>query len=154
MASSNPPWLKRVLIPLWIIQLLAMAVLIAGIGIALDLDGASLPMYVHPSFKKRRSAPFSDEQTRLTRTFHRYDFVILIFCAICLILTVTEIVLFARSRLHSITYLSMQAVKTGVWAIVFVLVLVSPSSSQNSIGDPSRGVDIALGGLIQALVTL
>ena len=85
---------------------------------------------------------------------NRYDFVILVFCAICMILTVTEIVLFARSKLHSITYLTLQAVKTGVWAIVFILVLVSPSNSQSSIGDSTGGVHLALGGLIQAIVTL
>ena len=48
----------------------------------------------------------------------------------------------------------MQAVKTGVWAIVFILVLVSPSSRQNSIGTSTQGLSIALGGLIQAIVTL
>ena len=46
MVDSNPPWLKRVLIPFWIIQLLAMAVLVAGIALALNIVGASLPMYV------------------------------------------------------------------------------------------------------------
>ncbi|CAF9925657.1 MAG: hypothetical protein HETSPECPRED_005887 [Heterodermia speciosa] len=104
-----------------------MAVLVAGIALALNIVGASLPIY---------------------------DFVILVFCAICMILTVTEIVLFARSKLHSITYLTLQAVKTGVWAIVFILVLVIPSNSQSSIGDSTGGVHLALGGLIQAIVTL
>ena len=46
MVDSNPPWLKRVLIPFWIIQLLAMAVLVAAIALALNIVGASLPMYV------------------------------------------------------------------------------------------------------------
>ena len=79
---------------------------------------------------------------------------ILIFCAICVILTFTEIVLFARAKLAIITYLTMQAVKSGIWTIVFTLVLIGLTESNTRIGSIGSGFNVILGGLIQAVVTL
>ena len=58
------------------------------------------------------------------------NIVLLIVSAVCTIVSFTEIVLFAATRLHPLTYLTLQLVKTSVWFVLFVLSAVNTTRVQ------------------------
>lgn len=60
----------------------------------------------------------------------------LIVCAICIVLDVTEIVLFARRKLQPLTYLVFQSVKTAVWFALFMVALVHGLVAQQNQAHP------------------
>lgn len=60
--------------------------------------------------------------------------VILIVSAVCTVLSVTEIILFAASRLHPLTYLLLQLVKMITWFALFVQAAVDTTRVQNEMG--------------------
>ena len=71
---------------------------------------------------------------------------------VCLILNVTEIILFARRVLKPLTYLVLQCVKTALWVIIFLVVLaLSVTGGSAESGDP---ITLLLSGVIQAVVLL
>ena len=70
----------------------------------------------------------------------------------CLILCITEIVLFARRSLATITYLSFQVVKTGLWFIIFIINIVGIAGNQ--INGNNVNAKVLLGGTIEMMVVL
>jgi len=45
--------------------------------------------------------------------------------AICLVLTITEIVLLARHKLKPLTFIIMNVVKSAIWTVIFVFDIIS-----------------------------
>jgi len=46
-------------------------------------------------------------------------------CVLCLVLTITEIILLARHKLKPLTFIIMNVIKTGIWTALFVLDVIS-----------------------------
>lgn len=59
------------------------------------------------------------------------NIVLLLVSAVCTVLSVTEIILFAATRLHPFTYLNLQLVKTVMWFLLFVLAAVDTARVQS-----------------------
>ena len=106
MPKTPTPWLKRALIPLWILQLLLIILIlfIASAYIAVDSKGAFVPDVVF----------------------------VLVISVICTILDVTEIVLFASRKLQRLTYLILQCVKARLFLIWFIVKLANGLSKEDS----------------------
>ncbi|CAF9930566.1 hypothetical protein IMSHALPRED_008220 [Imshaugia aleurites] len=90
---SKSPWLKRVLIPFWAFQIILMLSLISV-------------------FVVLRGSPINQNSNVI---------IVVIISAVCIVLSVTEIILFAATRLHPLTYLILQLTKTKTWFVLFVL---------------------------------
>ena len=63
------------------------------------------------------------------------DIAVLIMSAICIVLVVTEIILFGTTRLHPLTYLILQSGKTITWLVLFTLAAID--SARNYIWSTS-----------------
>ena len=46
-------------------------------------------------------------------------------CVICLVLTITEIILLARQKLRPLAFLFMNIIKAAIWTVLFTLDLIS-----------------------------
>ena len=93
----------------------------------------------------RKSPPslFPHHSFRSPNRPNSTNIVILIVSAICAVLSVTEIILFAATRLHPLTYLILQLVKTVTWFVLFVLAAVDSTKVQNEMkGAEEQGYDL------------
>lgn len=102
---SKDPWLKSVLGPFWASQLLFLLALVSS--------------YVW-------AIPFAPLST---------DIAVLVISAICIVLVVTEIILFTTTRLHPLTYMILQSGKTITWLVLFTLAAID--SARNYIWSTS-----------------
>ena len=59
----------------------------------------------------------------LKRHDYSEDVVILVLCAICLLLDITEMILFRTKRLKPLLFLFFQVVKVALWLVVFAVCL-------------------------------
>ena len=136
---GKSPWLKAVLIPFWILQILFMAILLGAIGWLLqyDLLGCTL-----------RSSP-SRKSAKLILNC-REELLIIIICAVCLILDITEIILFAKHILQPLIYLVLSVVKTTVWFIIFMITVVGTVKE----GGGTSGTQVLLGGFVESVILL
>lgn len=89
---------------------------------------------------------------------------VLVISAVCAILSVTEIVLFAATKLHPLLYLCLQLVKTITWFVLFAVAAVNTRRAQAEIkayqeeeqGD-NTGItpeSASLGGFLENLALL
>ena len=78
---------------------------------------------------------------------------IMIICIVCIILDITEIILFAIHKLMPITYLIFQCVKTAMWFVILMIAIVT-TTSQQRIGDEwdNIGALALLNRLVEAVV--
>ena len=76
------------------------------------------------------SPPPTSPQHPLTCCLNSTNIVLLIVSAACIIVSITEIVLFATTRLHPLTYLTLQLIKTTTWFVLFVLAAVNTTRVQ------------------------
>ena len=120
---SKSPWLKKVLIPFWCFQI---GLMLALISVLVWLDTYSIPMYAVFYSSSRLILPSSP----LTSWPNSTNIVLLIVSAVCTIVSFTEIVLFAATRLHPLTYLTLQLGKTSFWFVLFVLSAVNTTRVQ------------------------
>ena len=137
---SKSPWLKRVLVPFWAFQLTFILALISVFIWLRAYSGSQV--YANP-------LPSSFPHHQLHHNFRSPDrpnstnIVILIVSAICAVLSVTEIILFAATRLHPLTYLILQLGKTITWFVLFVLAAVDSTKVQNEMkGAEEQGYDL------------
>ena len=120
---SKSPWLKKVLIPFWCIQI---GLMLALISVLVWLDTYSIPVYATLYSPSRLILP----SYPLTFWPNSTNIVLLIVSAVCTIVSFTEIVLFAANKLHPLTYLALQLVKTSIWFVLFVLSAVNTTRVQ------------------------
>lgn len=113
-------WLKRMLIPSWVVQILFMLILIAII-VWLNADySTALTVYVLPAFPAY--APRFPDETKADRCcFHSGDVLILSFASVEAAIIIAEIILFARRRLRPLLYLIFQVFKTTLWLTLFIM---------------------------------
>lgn len=80
---------------------------------------------------------------------------IMIICCVCIILDITEIILFTRHNLQPLTYLVFQCVKTTIWSVIFVITVVQ-TTNQESMGVAwyDNGLQVILNGLVESVVLL
>ena len=52
------------------------------------------------------------------------DIAVLVISAICIVLVITEIILFAATRLHPLPYLILQLGKAIIWLVLFTLAAI------------------------------
>lgn len=88
--------------------------------------------------------------------FQITNFITLIISAVCTILSVAEIILFAATRLHPLTYRILQLVKTIIWFILFALATVDTIAVQEEVkAEQVQGFDsehFFLEGFVETLV--
>lgn len=60
--------------------------------------------------------------------------ILLLISAICAVLSITEIILFIASKLHPLTYLILQLVKTTTWLVLFALAAVGTTRLEEEQG--------------------
>lgn len=100
--------------------------MLALISVLVWLDTYSIPEYAIFRSSSRLTMPLPLLTTWPTST----NIVLLIVSAVCTIVSFTEIVLFAATRLHPLTYLTLQLVKTTIWFVLFVLSAVNTTRVQ------------------------
>ncbi|TVY56152.1 hypothetical protein LCER1_G002574 [Lachnellula cervina] len=122
MASqhAHAPWRKTVLIPFWTIQLGFTLAFIALLAVA---------MGVLVAWKQtdNNMAGFMDQDSdnAVTVAYQKVIPIYITVCAICLILTVTEIILLARHKLKPMAFVIMNVVKSAVFTALLVLDIIS-----------------------------
>ncbi|KAJ9619906.1 hypothetical protein H2203_008180 [Taxawa tesnikishii (nom. ined.)] len=99
MASQDKQWLKRVLVPFWILQTIFTCLMIASAALTLD------------SFEHRHTS---------TAAF----IVLLVFFVLCLAFVIVEVALYATHRLAPLAFVFMQIVKCVFWSVYWVIVLI------------------------------
>ncbi len=78
----------------------------------------------------------------------------MVISCICIILNITEIILFVRKILQPITYLVFQCCKTAMWLIIFLMVIVNTEKYQQAAGSSTSASTLFLDGTIEAIVLL
>lgn len=120
---KHSPWRKSVLIPFWTVQLFFMLVFIALLGLALGV----LVTYDSndEDWDNSRFDNIPDPEHVLHEAKNIFVPVWIALCVICLILTITEIILLARHKLRPLAFLIMNVIKTAIWTALFVLDIIS-----------------------------
>jgi hypothetical protein len=138
---KHSPWRKSVLIPFWTLQLFFMLVMIAllalsiGVLVSVNTDNYDFGEYdgdvdhvVNVATRMCVSPvdfPLPDLNWFLVC---RVGPVWISMCAICVILTITEIILLARHKLKPLAFLVMNVIKSLIWTVLFVLDIVSTAT--------------------------
>ncbi|EAQ83504.1 hypothetical protein CHGG_09908 [Chaetomium globosum CBS 148.51] len=125
VVGDSSPFLKRVLIPFWIVRILIMLV---QIGLyALVITGLSV---------------FKDDMERLYAEYHttlQYDAVLAVSCVImaiillCLILDIVCIIMRARRRLTPQFFLTVNIIQSVFYVVNFALTMAGPRNGVLSV---------------------
>jgi len=75
------------------------------------------------------------------------------FETICILLSISEIILFARHRLEPGTYLVLQVVKSTIWTVVFIIYVVRLATLKDGLG-ATNPLAFFLGGDLEAIILL
>ena len=120
---KHSPWRKSVLVPFWTVQLLFMLVFIALLGLALGV----LVTYDNndEDWDDSRFDNFPNPEHVVHEARNVFVPIWITLCVICLILTITEIILLARHKLRPLAFLTMNVIKTAIWTALFVLDIIS-----------------------------
>ncbi|KAH6706240.1 hypothetical protein BKA61DRAFT_492515 [Leptodontidium sp. MPI-SDFR-AT-0119] len=121
---SHAPWRKSILIPFWTIQLGLELVMIALLALAVGV-------LVYDNNNDNYYYSGSDEDvTKKAGKVVGPIWIALI--SSCLILTITEIVLLARKSLKPLTFLITNILKSAIWAVLFVIDIISAVNTSTS----------------------
>ncbi|KAL3420242.1 hypothetical protein PVAG01_08741 [Phlyctema vagabunda] len=115
---SYAPYRKSILIPFWTLQLIFMIAVISLLSLALSVLGTDNNLL--------GSANLSDNLRIATKIVAA---VWISLAALCMILTITEIVLFATDRLRPTFFLISNIIKSTIWIGLFILDVISWSST-------------------------
>jgi hypothetical protein len=123
---NHAPWRKAVLVPFWIVQMLFMIIFIGLLGLALGVlvrydDDEDYYYSGNDEFED-----ISDHAVHVAKDIVAPIWITL--CAICLILTITEIILLARHKLRPLAFLVMNVIKCAIWTALFILDIISAVS--------------------------
>lgn len=112
------------LIPFWCIQIFFMLIFIALLGLAEDL----LISYDNNNDEDWDDTKFDNVNDPEHVVHVATNIVVPVYitlCVLCLVLTITEIILLARHKLRPLAFLVMNVIKTAIWTVLFVLDIVS-----------------------------
>ena len=121
---KHSPWRKSVLIPFWCIQIFFMLLFIALLGLALGV----LDTYENNNDEDWDNTQFDNVSDPEHVVHVATDLIVPVWitiCVICLVLTITEIILLARQKLRPLAFLIMNVIKTAIWTTLFILDIVS-----------------------------
>ncbi|GIZ49769.1 hypothetical protein CKM354_001279600 [Cercospora kikuchii] len=119
MASQM--WLKRVLIPFWIVQLIFVTILLVLFTFSLAVVRDYQEDYADSYGVGRISKP-------AYRAFNGVAAVYIALCALTIIFDLTEIILLARKRLSPTVVVTFNSILTLVWAVVLILQIVGTAA--------------------------
>ncbi|PVH74037.1 hypothetical protein DL98DRAFT_40463 [Cadophora sp. DSE1049] len=123
---SHAPWRKTILIPFWTIQLglelIMIALLALAVGVLVSYDNDNYDNYYYSD---------SDEDA-IEKAGKVVGPVWIALISACLILTITEIVLLARKSLKPLTFLITNILKSAIWAVLFVIDIISAVNTSTS----------------------
>ena len=146
---SKSPWLKRVLVPFWAFQIIFMLVLITILFWLPAWSG--LETYVNPPPLLQLEIWPQLSLTRINST----NILILIISALCIVLSITEIILYAATRLHPLTYLILQLVKMTIWGVLLAIAVYKLTVLGGVKAEEEAGlVYFFLQGFVETLVLL
>lgn len=158
-SHAHAPWRKAVLIPFWTIQLLVGLLDLALLGLSVGI----IVTWEHNNDNCGDGIDCNFNDTDVSTEAKMYvpiglhfllipanarNSIVPIWIAmlvICLVLTITEIVLLARHKLKPKTFVIMNTIKSTIWTILFVLDVIS------SVDRNSRTTSF-LGLIIEALL--
>ncbi|KAF1811391.1 hypothetical protein P152DRAFT_71734 [Eremomyces bilateralis CBS 781.70] len=103
---DNTPWMKRILIPFWVVRNLFMIIMIGIYAVALGVV---------------------DHYTQTRSSNIAVLSIPLVLCAICVVLDITSIVLFAKRMLSPRVFLVFSVIQTLIWLGGFILDIVAIS---------------------------
>ena len=112
------------LIPFWCIQIFFMLVFIALLGLAFGL----LINYENDNNVDWDYTQFDNGNDPEHVVNVAKDIIVPVWmtlCVVCLVLTITEIILLARHKLRPLAFLTMNVVKSAVWTVLFILDILS-----------------------------
>ena len=143
--AEKSPWLKRVLIPFWVVQFVLTSVLL---GCSCYTSTSGISRYV-----RRIQQSFNDPQD--TDCGSSTELILIITCITCILLNITEITLFAIHRLNPVTYLVFQIVQIVIWLVVLIISIII-TMNQLRIGYAwySLGLLVVFNGLLEAVILL
>ena len=120
---KHSPWRKSVLVPFWTVQLFFMLVFIVLLGLSLGV----LVTYDNndEDWNDSRFDNIPDPEHVIHEAKNVFVPIWITLCVICLILTITEIILLARHKLRPLAFLIMNVIKTAIWTALFVLDIIS-----------------------------
>jgi hypothetical protein len=108
------------LVPFWSLQILFMLVYIALLALAIDI----LVSYENNDNEDWDDTQFDNLSDPQNVVHKALDYVVpvwMVLCVICLVLTITEIILLARHKLRPLAFLVMNIIKTAIWTPLFGL---------------------------------
>lgn len=120
---EHSPWRKSMLIPFWCIQIFFMLAFIALLGLAFGI----LATYDNNNedWDNTQFNNVNDPE----QVFHvAKDAIVPVWitlCVICLVLTITEIILLARHKLRPLAFLITNVIKASIWTALFILDIIS-----------------------------
>ncbi|KAF7196051.1 hypothetical protein HII31_02677 [Pseudocercospora fuligena] len=144
----NNLWLKRVWIPLWVIQLIFVLILLVVSSFA--LYGVA---YID------ENDPTNDYDNVYT-ALNAVAAVYIAICGLTVLFTLVEIILLARKRLNPVVAVSLESILFLIWLIIFVLVIVGVARAPRQAGSALGFIFIivvlatSLGKLIYSSVIL
>lgn len=136
-------WLKRVLIPIWVIQLIILLIEVAGSAISLyAVDSYSDGNIVYEGFKCVSPTANFHLSNVLTRHLHSIAAAVAIaVCASTIIVDIVEIVMVARHSLRPVANIVIQSIKSSVWTVWFVFTIIG-FVDISELGHSSYGVGL------------
>ncbi|EPE25156.1 hypothetical protein GLAREA_11737 [Glarea lozoyensis ATCC 20868] len=123
----HAPWRKAVLIPFWVIQICTLLGVIGASALYLGVLA-----FGRDSDLQQALNELGDESNGVTLKDIRDASKIIVpvwiaVSCVCLILTISEIILLAIHKLKPIVFVIMNAFKTGAWTVAFVASMISVS---------------------------
>ena len=150
------PWLKRVLIPFWVVQILLMSILIG-----VNAWVASSDYYDYSNNRQvtqKSSFPMPFHQHARVDTDYlpntRSGILVMTFACVNITVIIIEIILFARRRLYPLTYLIFQVLKTTLWVVLFIMTVIGVARNARRAISSGPVITILLTGIIEVSLVL
>jgi len=152
---KETPWLKRVLIPFWVIRFILMAFLLATLIYATELvdealyqNGVETTEGPDPSgLMYANSGPL---HIKISHICNSAVYVLIVLLGVCFLLDITAILLFVFNTLRPLIFLVLNIIQTGIWVALFILNLLGALD----IDDNASAVYRSYGGWIVSIVVL
>ncbi len=122
--AESPFFLKRVLIPFWIVRVLVMLICIAAYALLVGIIAA----HAHDTDVEQM---LSDNYgtSMMIKTIIAYLSVMLFIVGVCLLLDIICIIKRARHTLMPPFFLGVNIFQTLVWTVFFILGMLGPRSA-------------------------
>jgi hypothetical protein len=155
LVYMRTPWLKRVLIPFWVVRFILLAFLLATLiyeivrfNAALSQNDVVVSGSPHPPGLMYVSSGLV--HTKISHICNSIAYVLVALLSVCLLLDTAAIFLFVLGTLRPLIFLIFNIIQTGIWVTLFVLELVGALQ----IDDSSSTIYRKYGGWVVSIVGL